>query len=79
MKSSFCSSMVVDNIQSSCVRSALPMGVDPEAIVELYLFKYRLKVSSNLIIIFVQHEKFLLCDFSIGCATSVPMGVAPRL
>jgi hypothetical protein len=53
MKSSFYSSIVVDNFQSSGARSALPMGLAPKAIVELYLFEYRLKVSSGFFIIFV--------------------------
>jgi hypothetical protein len=58
MKSSFFSSMVVDNIQSSGARSALLIGVAPGAIVELYLFEYRLKVSLGFIIIFVLQKIF---------------------
>jgi hypothetical protein len=59
----FCSSMVVDNIHSSGGWSALPMGVAPEAIVELYLFKYSLKISLSLIIIFILHKKYTLWLF----------------
>jgi hypothetical protein len=39
-------------LSTSGARSALPMGVASEAIVKLFLFEYRLKVSSNVSIIF---------------------------
>jgi hypothetical protein len=52
-------SFIVANIcQSSGARTTLPMRVSPEAIVELYLFEYRLKVSSSATIIFDLHKIF---------------------
>jgi hypothetical protein len=78
MKSIVHSFMIADNFNSSGARSALPMGVAPEAIVELYLFKYRLKVSSSATIIFDLHKIFPTFCFSIGCATSSPDGSSPR-
>jgi hypothetical protein len=42
--------------ESSGARTGLPMGVAPEAIVELYLFEYRLKISSGLLRIFDLHK-----------------------
>jgi hypothetical protein len=49
--------------ESSGARPTLPMGVAPEAIVEFYLFEYRLNVSSSLIIIVILHKKFPHCKF----------------
>jgi hypothetical protein len=49
--------------ESSVARSALPMGVAPKAIVVLYLFEYRLKVSSASLIIFILHKIFSPCEF----------------
>jgi hypothetical protein len=70
--------MVVDNMHSSGARSALPMGVAPEAIVELYLFKYRLKISLSLIIIFVMHKKIHFVTFLSGARPALSIGVAPE-
>jgi hypothetical protein len=63
MKSSFYSFIVVDNFGSSGAWLALPMVVTPEAIVELYLFEYRLEVSSGLLITFVLQEIFSPSEF----------------
>jgi hypothetical protein len=54
------------------------MGMAPEVIVELYLFEYRLKVSSSVTIIIDLHKIFYPCYFSIGCATNAPDGSSPR-
>jgi hypothetical protein len=57
-------------------RPALLMGVAPEAIVELYLFKYRLKFSLDIIAIFVLHKFFLPHIFLSGARSALPMEVA---
>jgi hypothetical protein len=79
IKSIFYSFMIADSCNSLGARSVLPMGVASEAIVGLYLFEYRLKVSLTVIIIFYLHKKFLLLIFLSGVRSALPMGVAPRL
>jgi hypothetical protein len=54
------------------------MGVAPEAIVEFYLFEYRLKFSLNVFAIFVLHKIFLPHLFLSGARSTFPMGVAPE-
>jgi hypothetical protein len=50
--------------KSSGVRPALLMRLAPEAIVEFYLFEYRLHVSLSLITVVFLHRKFPHCEFS---------------
>jgi hypothetical protein len=64
MKLSFYSFVIANNCQSSGARSVLPMGVAPEAIIELFYFEYRLKVSSNVSIIFDLHKIFFSLQVS---------------
>jgi hypothetical protein len=53
------------------------MGVAPKAMVELYFFEYRLKVSLNVsIIIRPAYDIFHLLIFLSGARPALPMGVA---
>jgi hypothetical protein len=78
MESNFYSFVVLENIATSGARLALPMGVTPEAIVEFYLFEYRLNFSLDVFAIFVLQKIFFTSYFSIGCVFSAPNGSIPR-
>jgi hypothetical protein len=54
------------------------MRVALEAIVEYYLFEYRLKLSLDVFAIFVVHKIFLPHLFLSGARSTLPMGVAPK-
>jgi hypothetical protein len=74
----FQSFVIFEKKSASGVRLALPMGVAPEATVEIYLFEYRLKFSLNVIVIFVLHKIYLSHIFLSGARSALPMGVAPE-
>jgi hypothetical protein len=61
-----------------CATSA-PDGSSPRGYSWIFLFEYRLKVSSSAYRIFDLRRNILPCDrFSIGCAISAPDGSIPR-
>jgi hypothetical protein len=60
MKSIFYIFILDENCQLLGARSALSMGVASEAIVKLYLFYYRFKVSLSISLIFDLHKIFFV-------------------
>jgi hypothetical protein len=68
--------IIVENFSTLGARSALLMGVAPKAIVEFYLFEYRLKVSCTSLQPCSCTKYFYLIFFLSGARLALPMGVA---